>query len=174
MKDKISVTEIFVLFNFFSANATKTEVIDLGGKGTICDEHAKFPVATSAAVGALMEDKWPLICGGTSSESDCYFFKNQIWNKTNEKTIVKRVYSASVIGPHGNLWITGGEGEGEEASNTSEYITLNADSGSIKTIKGPELNMGGEYLPLFHIKNSNLITYWLINNSINMTKVPIL
>ena len=64
-----------------------------------------------------------------------------------------------------DLW----EGEGEEASNTSEYITLNADSGSIKTIKGPELNMGGEYLPLFHIKNSNLITYWLINNSINMT-----
>ena len=74
---QIPVTEIFVLFNFFSANATKTEVIDLGGEGTICDEHAKFPVATSAAVGALMEGKWPLICGGTSSESDCYFFNNQ-------------------------------------------------------------------------------------------------
>ena len=141
-----------MLFNFFSADATKTEVIDLGGKGTICDEHAKFPVATSAAVGALMEGNVPLICGGTSSESDCYFFKNQRWLKANEKTIVKRIYSASVIGPDGNLWITGGEGEGEEASNTSEYITLNAGSGSIKTLKGPELDMGGEYLPHFHIK----------------------
>ena len=139
-----------MLFNFFSVDGTKTEVIDLGGKGTICDEHANFPVATSGAVGALMKDKWPLICGGTSSESDCYFFNNQKWHKATEKTSVKRIYSASVIGPDGNLWITGGEGE--EASITSEYVTLNATSGSISTQLGPELNMGGKYLPLFHIK----------------------
>ena len=92
---------------------------------------------------------------------------HQEWRKAKEKTIVKRVYSASVIDGNGNLWITGGEGE--EASTTSEYITLNAESGSIKSEFGPELNMGGEYLPLFSYKNSNLITYWLINNSINMT-----
>ena len=146
MQSKIDV-QTFVLFNFFSADTKKTEVIDLGGKGTLCDEHANFPEVTSGAVGALMKDKWPLICGGTNTESDCYFFKNQKWYNATEKTSVKRIYSASVIEPNGNLWITGGQGE--EASTTSEYIDLNAESGSVTTNMGPKLDMGGKYLLLF-------------------------
>ena len=134
----------FCVTKLFSADAKKTEVIDLGGKGTLCDEHADFPEATSGAVGALMKETWPLICGGTNTESDCYFFKNQTWHKTTEKTSVKRIYSASVIDPTGNLWITGGQGE--EASATSEYIDLHAESGSVTSNLGPELNMGGKYL----------------------------
>ena len=71
------------------------------------------------------------------------------------KTSVKRIYSASVIDPTGNLWITGGLGE--EASDTSEYIDLNADSGSVTSNFGPKLDMGGKYLlilvftPFYHI-----------------------
>ena len=53
----------------------KTELIDLGGVGRICDEHADYPVATFGAVGALMENEWPLICGGTNTQSTCYLFK---------------------------------------------------------------------------------------------------
>ena len=155
-QSKIAV-KTFVLLNSFSEDATKTEVIDLGGAGTICDEHAKFPEATSGAVGALMKGEWPLICGGTNTESDCYFFKNQEWHEATGKTSVKRIYSASVIGPDDNLWITGGEGE--EASTTSEYITLNADSGSVSTVDGPELNMGGKHLPLF-LTFENKFCYW--------------
>ena len=153
--------QTYVLFNFFSADAKKTEVIDLGGKDTLCDEHADFPEATSGAVGALMKEKWPLICGGTNTESDCYFFKDQQWHKATEKTSVKRIYSASVIDPTGNLWITGGQGE--KASTTSEYIDLNADSGSITSNLGPELNMGGKYLPLFHIKIQIYFVAYIIN-----------
>ena len=158
----------FCVTKLFSADAKKTEVIDLGGKGTLCDEHADFPEATSGAVGALMKEKWPLICGGTNTESDCYFFKNQTWHKTTEKTSVKRIYSASVIDPTGNLWITGGLGE--EASATSEYIDLNADSGSVTSNFGPKLDMGGKYLLIlvftpFSYKNSNSffgLPYFLI------------
>ena len=150
-----------MLFNFFSEDATKTEVIDLGGTGTICDEHANFPVATSGAVGGLMDEKWPLICGGTNTESDCYFFNNQEWQKASGKTSVKRIYSASVIDQDGNLWITGGDGKG--ASTTSERIKLHPDGGgSVTTLSGPVLNMGGKLLQ----------NVWLINNSINLTSNP--
>ncbi len=105
-----------------------------------CQNLQDYPVPIAKATGGLIQDKYPLICGGALTDS-CYVIgkSSEIIAQLNEK----RYEAASVVLSSNKLWITGGYNL-DHRIKTTEMVEL-SQSGEIGISSyGPNLP-----IPLF-------------------------
>ncbi len=56
--------------------------MDLRSTTSTCQNLANYPVATRGTFGGLINNTIPLICGGFSSETNCFRYQSGSWQKT--------------------------------------------------------------------------------------------
>ena len=124
---------------FPSANAMKTEIVDVAN-GVTCSDIADFPVAQASAVGAYLGDTL-VVCGGWSSGNQesskkCFRLTNSVWEEFVSMK-EKRGYTAAIIYNHklhGRQIHVFGGWSGSSMLQTSETITEDG-----KVSQGPNL-----------------------------------
>ena len=103
-------------------SSTLSQVIDFESES--CSDLAEFPYEVSGATGGLLNHKYPVICGGHSTNSS-FDTCQVLGSNVSMKMIHQRDYSASVVLNNEILWVTGGTGnnlERSEQSERSDYI----------------------------------------------------
>ena len=102
------------------------EIFDLGSPTNVCEDLNIFPRRFDAAIGGLISNRNPLICGGcgwhgTTSISDCSLYEDGVWNSFQSMTTA-RCNAASSPSPYPNgahsLFVTGGYN-----LSTAEFLT---------------------------------------------------
>jgi hypothetical protein len=68
------------------------EIIDLSMPSSTCQNLPNFPYKTSGAVGEIIQQEYPLICGG-SGIKQCYSYKDGSWQE--EASLAENKYFAS-------------------------------------------------------------------------------
>ena len=111
-----------------------TEVIDLENPDNNCEDYFPYPISTgnSDSVGGLLENSFPIICGGYSdsfSKDECFILG---YDTVQAKMSIERSFAASLV-VNNSLWILGGQSEGIRI-NSTEFITLDSDP-----VKGPDM-----------------------------------
>ena len=107
-----------------SRQLNNIEIIDLETSSTSCQDLPNFPRSVQNAIGGLIFDKHPIICGGfdnTISRS-CSSYKNGVWNLFPSMTKPRRFAAASPSPfSNGSLFVTGG-GYNEPYLSTAEVL----------------------------------------------------
>jgi hypothetical protein len=116
--------------------SVKSEVIDLGDASNICQNLEDYPIQVYSAVGGLLNQGDPLVCGGRDPYTNvCY-----VVNKPGQSSemLEERAWSASLTLNSTHIWITGGYMETCRRSHgdlqTSEFVSIGQPS-----VKGPDL-----------------------------------
>ncbi len=76
--------------------------MDLRSTTSICQNLANFPVATYWTFGGLINNSIPLICGGVSSETNCFRYQSGSWQKTFSLNTGRYFYTARPGSPYPN------------------------------------------------------------------------
>jgi hypothetical protein len=82
--------------------------VDLSSTTSTCQNLAILPAATYGSFGGLINNKIPLICGGLSSETNCFQYQSGSWQKTFSLN-ANRLYSTARAGspyPNSNYLFT--------------------------------------------------------------------
>jgi hypothetical protein len=110
--------------------SVKSEVIDLEDSSIICQDLEDYPIQVNAAVGGLLNQVDPLVCGGERTKS-CY-----VVNQPGQalEMLEERLFSASLTLNSTHLWITGGINGNSKDLQTSELVSIGQPS-----VKGPDL-----------------------------------
>jgi hypothetical protein len=112
-------------------NSVKSEVIDLKDPNNICQNLEDYPIKVQGAVGGLLNQVDPLVCGGLPYTKSCYVVNQP---GQSSEMLEERVWSASLTLNSTHLWITGGlNGNGYEL-RTSEFVSMGQPA-----VKGPDL-----------------------------------
>jgi hypothetical protein len=111
------------------ATSVKSEVIDLEDVSNICQDLEDYPIQVRGAVGGLLNQGDPLVCGGDPATNVCYVVNQR---GQSSEMLEKRIDSASLTLNSSHLWITGGYGNGY--LQTSEFVSIGQPS-----VKGPDL-----------------------------------
>ena len=108
-----------------------TEIIDVDNKTHQCvDSAPPLPDPLMLAMGGLLHDKYPLICGGKILGNLSYDFTDECHvidvegNMIAPSLPVKIAYSGYAVVNNSWLWITGGTEEIDTLTN--EKLTTNA------------------------------------------------
>ena len=115
---KVMVTGGFSNYNY----AKTTEVIDLDHPNNTCQNMAKLTNVREGAVGGLIKQKWPLICGGYPAvdQKNCEVIGGMD-HELKLDLLEKRRWAASQVWIDEQLWVTGGV---EGPSITSELVDI--------------------------------------------------
>ena len=113
-----------------NAESVKTEVIDVGDAGNVCNDLPDYPLTLDGASGGLVQnsgEKYPVVCGGYYYGD--YFDMCVTMGKSEFKLLHARAYGSAVLLPDETLWITGGKGGefGEELSSSEIIKIINND-----------------------------------------------
>ena len=128
--------------------AKTTEVIDLANAANTCKNLPKLANLRMGAAGGLIEQKWPLICGGYPYDKNCEVIGGMDQG-TIPELLAPRRWPGSVVLMDKNLWITGGPDNGElGSSDTSEVV--NIVDGTIATSTPLPLNIWNHCLVRFN------------------------
>jgi hypothetical protein len=106
-----------VTTGFPRATSVKSEVIDLEDSSNICQDLADYPIQVEGAVGGLLNQVDPLVCGGKYPYTNVCYVVNQPGQSSH--MLEERSHSASITLNSTRLWITGGYGDGR--LQTSEF-----------------------------------------------------
>jgi hypothetical protein len=89
-----------------------------------------YPIQVQGAVGGLLNQGDPLVCGGAPATNVCY-----VVNKPGQSSemLEERGYSASLTLNSSHLWVTGGY-NGNVWLQTSEFVSIGQPS-----VQGPDL-----------------------------------
>ena len=124
-----------------SSQSGTTEVVEL--KGTITNSTPSFgtlPSKRNGAVGAMLYNNTPILCGGTDGSGtfldSCTYFQNSQWNQSHSLN-ERREYAAGVEINSTTIWILGGQCYFALLDST-EYIIQGQTDG----VPGPELPYG--------------------------------
>ncbi len=106
------VTKLLVTTGWLGNYATdNTEIIDLENPDNICEDFSPYPISrgTSGAVGGLLSNGKPFICGGEYEYIKCFYLDNN--TTIQAQTAQARRYFQAVLttrdGTEG-LWLIGG------------------------------------------------------------------
>jgi hypothetical protein len=118
-----------------TSTSVKSEVIDLDDASNICQHLEDYPIQVRGAVGGLLNQGDPLVCGGDISiypyTNVCYVVNQP---GQSSEMLEERGYSASLTLNSSHLWITGGYGYYNGWLKTSEFVSIGQPS-----VKGPDL-----------------------------------
>ena len=106
-----------VLITTGDSNKTTTEIFDLRDPTNKCENLPDYPLGVEFASGGLIQDKYPLVCGGAICSNfhpynhtvdDCYYYDpdSKAW-EFSTPMIQPRGGHASVVINKNTLWITG-------------------------------------------------------------------
>jgi hypothetical protein len=134
------------------AASVKSEVIDLEDSRNFCQILEDYPIQVDGAVGGLINQIDPLVCGGwnpTATTNVCY-----VVNQPGQslEMLEKRVVSASLTLNSSHLWITGGTNSDYERLRTSEFVSIGQPS-----VKGPDLPYSVESHCLVGVNSSTAL-----------------
>jgi hypothetical protein len=101
------------------STSVKSEVIDLEDVSNICQHLEDYPIQVSGAVGGLLNQGDPLVCGGYPATNVCYVVNQP---GQSSEMLEERRWSASLTLNSSHLWITGGYGNG--FLQTSEFVSI--------------------------------------------------
>ena len=111
-----------------------TEILHLGDAYKVCNGLGTTPIVAWGAVGGLLHNNYPMICGGNVNHSDimdrCHIIGDN--SQIPISMSIPRTSAASVVLNGNTLWITGGF-NGSDLTGTTEYVTLDG------AVNGPEL-----------------------------------
>jgi hypothetical protein len=111
---------------------TSSEVIDLLDASNICQDLDDYPLPGFCAVGGLLNDVNPLVCGGYHTVADECYIVGQSGPKA--KLLEGRDTAASLVLNHSHIWITGGLDGNQDRLSSTELVSVGQP-----TSKGPEL-----------------------------------
>ena len=106
-----------------------TEIIDVDNRTHQCvDSAPPLPEPLMFAMGGLLHDKYPLICGGKNLDGysdECHVI--DIEGNMNAPTLpVKIAYSGYAVVNNSWLWITGGSYLNEDPTSNITILQTNA------------------------------------------------
>jgi hypothetical protein len=116
-----------------SSTSVKSEVIDLEDASNICQNLEDYPIAVYAAVGGLLNQGDPLVCGGRypyTATNVCHVVNEP---GQSSEMLEERIYSASLTLNSSHLWVTGGH-NGNVRLQTSEFVYIGQPA-----VQGPDL-----------------------------------
>jgi hypothetical protein len=123
--------KVLVTTGYTTTNYTRSsEVIDLEDASNICQNLEDYPIQVSAAVGGLLNQGDPLVCGGYPDTNVCYVVNQP---GQSSEMLEERGYPASLTLNRTHLWITGGY-KGNGYLQTSEFASMGQAA-----VKGPDL-----------------------------------
>jgi hypothetical protein len=111
--------------------SVKSEVIDLEDASNICQNLEDYPFGVEGAVGGLLNQGDPLVCGGYPYTNVCHAVNQP---DQSSEMLEERENSASLTLNSSHLWITGGYNDGNGFLQTSEFLSIGQPS-----VKGPDL-----------------------------------
>jgi hypothetical protein len=115
-----------------TSTSFKSEVIDLEDASNICQNLEDYPIQVRGAVGGLLIQGDPLVCGGHPFTHVCHVVNQP---GQSSEMLEERYYSASLTLNSSHLWITGGYNyNGNGKLQTSEFVSFGQPS-----VKGPDL-----------------------------------
>jgi hypothetical protein len=115
-----------------SYTAVKSEVIDLEDASNICQNLEDYPIGVEAAVGGLLNQGDPLVCGGGYHATNVCHVVNQPGQSS--EMLEERYNSASLTLNSSHLWVTGGYNDNGYHLQTSEFVSIGQPS-----VQGPDL-----------------------------------
>jgi hypothetical protein len=113
------------------STSVKSEVIDLEDASNICRMLVEYPIHVYGAVGGLLNQGDPLVCGGWGPITNVCYVVNQPGQSS--EMLEKRRDSASLTLNSTHLWITGGTNDNGNLQ-TSEFVSIGQAA-----VKGPDL-----------------------------------
>jgi hypothetical protein len=111
--------------------SVKSEIIDLEDASNICQNLEDYPIGVSGAVGGLLNQGDPLVCGGNPATNVCHVVNQP---GQSSEMLEKRYYSTSLTLNSSHIWITGGANGGHVRLHTSEFVSIGQPS-----VKGPDI-----------------------------------
>jgi hypothetical protein len=132
------------------ATSVKSEVIDLEESGNICQILEDYPIGVEGAVGGLLNQGDPLVCGGWDPATNVCYVLNQPGQSS--EMLEERGYSASLTLNSTHIWITGGYNEGNGYLQTSEFVSIGQAA-----VKGPDLPYTVAYHCLVGVNSSTAL-----------------
>jgi hypothetical protein len=122
----LGFTKILVgLGNSEIGEADNFEIIDLSMPFSICQSLPNFPYKTEGAVGELIQQDYPLVCGGYK-HTECYFYKDGSWQEETSLAEYKWWLPSSAPSPFPNnpfsMMITGGRNQTNH-TNSAVYFS---------------------------------------------------
>jgi hypothetical protein len=112
------------------STSVKSEVIDLEDSSNHCQVLEDYPIGVSIAVGGLLNQGDPLVCGGYPATKVCHVVNQP---GQSSEMIEERESSASLTLNSSHLWVTGGK-NGNGFLQTSEFVSIGQPS-----VQGPDL-----------------------------------
>lgn len=115
-----------------TSSAKKTEVIDPRSDDVTCQALEDYPLSVAGATGALIDEQFPLICGGYSGSArdECYVIGTSSVQAT---MLYTRYYASNVAINSTHLLIMGGYGNSGRLK-TTEVVSIGQ-----KSVAGPDL-----------------------------------
>ena len=153
-------------FGFSGEDYTTSEIFDVKNPTNQCQNLPNYPLQVDGANGALINDKYPFICGGSSTiNSDCYLYNPDAgqWDFTVAMSN-PRYRGGHVVVNKDTLWVTGAFAFEDE----SELIKPMFPGGSISP--GPKLPLNLYSHCMLDLGNSNFL---IIGGITNEKKLPL-
>jgi hypothetical protein len=144
-----------------TSNSVKSEVIDLQDPSNICQNLEDYPIGVSYAVGGLLNQGDPLVCGGYPLTKVCHVVNQP---GQSSEMLEERYYSASLTLNSSHLWITGGFGNGLYLQ-TSEFVSIGQAA-----VEGPDLPYAVAYHCLVGVNSSTALLCGGQNNGGNLNE----
>jgi hypothetical protein len=119
----------------------KSEVIDLEESNNICQDLEDYPIQVEGAVGGLLNQGDPMVCGGGYPPTNVCYVVNQPGQSSVVGLILNRTH----------LWITGGY-NGNGSLQTSEFVSMGQAA-----VKGPDLPYAVEVHCLVGVNSSTAL-----------------
>jgi hypothetical protein len=132
-----------------TSNSVKSEVIDLEDASNICQNLDDYPIQVRGAVGGLLNQGDPLVCGGEYPATNVCYVVNQPGQSSEMRE--ERAYSASLTLNSTHLWVTGGR-NGSGWLKTSEFVSMGQAA-----VKGPDLPFAVEEHCLVGVNSSTAL-----------------
>jgi hypothetical protein len=129
------------------STSVKSEVIDLKDASNICQNLEDYLIGVDSAVGGLLNQGDPLVCGGYLATNVCHVVNQP---GQSSEMLEERVNSASLTLNSTHLWITGGYGNGY--LQTSEFVSIGQAA-----VKGPDLPYAVDFHCLVGVDSSTAL-----------------
>jgi hypothetical protein len=131
-----------------TSTSVKSEVIDLEDASNICQNLEDYPIGVQGAVGGLLNQGDPLVCGGWPYTNVCHVVNQP---GQSSEMLEEREHSASLTLNSSHLWVTGGY-NGNVLLQTSEFVSIGQPS-----VQGPDLPYAVIYHCLVGVNSSTAL-----------------
>jgi hypothetical protein len=142
---------------FPESNSAKSEVIDLEDASNVCMDLEDYPSQVDGAVGGLLNQVDPLVCGGRVPYRKSCYVVNQPGQSS--EMLELRGYSASLTLNSTHLWITGGEKDSGKYLSSTEFVSIGQPA-----VRGPYLPYAVKRHCLVRVNSSTALLCGGYNN----------